>query len=389
MRIHITKENESVWDVARATGTPAERIIGLNGLTHPYALCEGQALILPPPTDVRRAMGGEGAADFARSWGVSIRRLLRANPELARYGEVRPGQLVVRPPSAGAFGSLILGGWIEEDEWERAREILPFLTVAAVPCRTDGGVMAPSPVSVRMTSTEAQICPPLLARIRLSEYLSLSDRRLPPAFGGGLCLVCDGVPIADLLSEAGRIKRGIGAERMLCVMLQEATYLSEQASVESLSGACDCLWVIAKPDRPMIERATMLRHSGGYRDSALCPQLPDTGWEQVVSPDGGREVRRFLLSEAYEPARKRKIPVSRDGETGAAGYVYRTKAGRHAEMRRRSFDDPLSLRQALCEVNRRRFYGLFCRAAALPLWAAVETSLCWEICETFCPVTTP
>ena len=128
MEIYVVKSGDTVYRIARRYSVPAESIIYANQLQNPNVLSVGQALIIPknePRHTVRR---GETLSAIARGYGVSLQRLIAANPRLANPNRIYPGQTIVIPAGGQSMREIIVNGYITDASDSTLDATLPYLT---------------------------------------------------------------------------------------------------------------------------------------------------------------------------------------------------------------------------------------------------------------------
>lgn len=92
MTIHVVTPGQSLAELARAYGVPAEFLAAWNGLADPGRLAVGQSLLILTPTQVYTVQPGDTLFSVAARAGVSARRLYQLNPQLGGLPTLIPGQ---------------------------------------------------------------------------------------------------------------------------------------------------------------------------------------------------------------------------------------------------------------------------------------------------------
>lgn len=95
MEIHIVRQNETVWSIARLYGVSPQRIIADNGLNGQGYLVVGQALLILIPETVHTVKEGESLYSIARIYGITEIELMQKNPATVNSGIVYPGEQLV------------------------------------------------------------------------------------------------------------------------------------------------------------------------------------------------------------------------------------------------------------------------------------------------------
>lgn len=93
--VHIAREGDTVFTLARRSGVPTRAIIDANHLQAPFALTPGQRVTIPA-VRVHDVRAGETASALAQRYGVSLAALVRANGIEPPYN-IRVGQRLVIP----------------------------------------------------------------------------------------------------------------------------------------------------------------------------------------------------------------------------------------------------------------------------------------------------
>ncbi len=99
-RIHVVREGETLYGIARTANVPMRDVIEANGLPAPYLLTPGQRIRLPAAR-LHTVAAGESVGMIARRYGVDQATLVRLNGIAAPGYVIRPGQ-ELELPSVGA-----------------------------------------------------------------------------------------------------------------------------------------------------------------------------------------------------------------------------------------------------------------------------------------------
>lgn len=129
MEIHIVSRGETVFGIALRYGVSAERIIRDNGLSFPYMLSVGEALLILYPEVTHTVRSGETLSGIAREYEIGVNQLLRNNPPLTRETLLQPGEeLVIRyqQPKRGSF--LVNAYAYPQISNNLLERVLPYLT---------------------------------------------------------------------------------------------------------------------------------------------------------------------------------------------------------------------------------------------------------------------
>ena len=128
MELYVVKNGDTVHQIARRYSTPADDIVFANQLRNPDMLAVGQALVIPS-RETRHTVGrGETLYSIARGYGVSLPRLIGANPQIANPNRVYPGQTVVIPADGRDMREIIVNGYATDAADSTLNAALPYLT---------------------------------------------------------------------------------------------------------------------------------------------------------------------------------------------------------------------------------------------------------------------
>ena len=96
MRIYTVQRGDTFFSVSRKLGTSQALLAEWNGLSPPYRLAVGQALIAPTPREIYSVQSGDTVNAIARKTGVSPREIFANNPALSGgLNGIFPGQTLV------------------------------------------------------------------------------------------------------------------------------------------------------------------------------------------------------------------------------------------------------------------------------------------------------
>ncbi|MRG86503.1 LysM peptidoglycan-binding domain-containing protein [Salinibacillus xinjiangensis] len=96
MQIHVVNRGESLWQIARTYGVSMNRIIQANELDQPNVLVIGHALVIPTPYPEHIVQPGEFIWSIANQYGTTIQAIVEEN-QLADPSLIQPGQVLVIP----------------------------------------------------------------------------------------------------------------------------------------------------------------------------------------------------------------------------------------------------------------------------------------------------
>lgn len=128
LELYVVKSGDTVYQIARRYSTPANDIIFANQLQNPNVLSVGQALVIPSNEARYTASRGDTLYSIARRRGVSLQRLIAANPQIADPNRIYPGQTIVIPADGRQMREVIVNGYITDAKDSTLNATLPYLT---------------------------------------------------------------------------------------------------------------------------------------------------------------------------------------------------------------------------------------------------------------------
>ena len=133
MQIHIVRQGETVWSIARLYGVSPQKLIQDNGLSGQGYLVVGQALIVLIPETIHTVKEGESLFSISRLYGISEIELMQKNPVTVISGIVYPGeQLVIRYRDEGDTPVYIYGYVYTNVNENTIKRALPFVSNCAI-----------------------------------------------------------------------------------------------------------------------------------------------------------------------------------------------------------------------------------------------------------------
>lgn len=97
LTIYVVKPGDSIYAIAKSTGTTPEQIITANKLANPSQLVVGQTLVLPSGGRAYVVKSGDTISSIARQFGVSQNAIFSANPSIGSTGRIYAGQTITIP----------------------------------------------------------------------------------------------------------------------------------------------------------------------------------------------------------------------------------------------------------------------------------------------------
>lgn len=133
MGIHVVKQGETIYSIARDYDTTPNRLIEDNELADPNNLVVGQTLVILHPKRIYTVEEGDTLLDVAQKNGVSVITLLQNNPGLADFPYLYAGQQIVIEYEGDKIGSMEVNGYlypsIDIDVLEKTLPYLTYITI--------------------------------------------------------------------------------------------------------------------------------------------------------------------------------------------------------------------------------------------------------------------
>lgn len=131
MEIYVVQEGDSIRSVAVKFGITVERLIIDNGLTYPFDLVNGQALVIAYPRQTHIVKEEDTLQSIADRYQISVMQILRNNPFLSEREYIYPGETLVI--SYNTAGSITTNGFAYPyAKRETLIKILPNLTYLSI-----------------------------------------------------------------------------------------------------------------------------------------------------------------------------------------------------------------------------------------------------------------
>lgn len=163
MIIHTVKPGESVFTIAQRYGVPVTRIVSDNGLTDPNRLVIGQALFIPAEVTPHTVQPGQSLYSIARAYGVTLEAMQAANPQLANFYRIIPGQVVYVPIPMRKLGTITVNGYcfpnISLETLEATLPHLTFLSVFSHQVHPDGSLSTVNDSALIQAARAAGVAP--------------------------------------------------------------------------------------------------------------------------------------------------------------------------------------------------------------------------------------
>ena len=90
MQIHVVRPGQTLWSIGREYGVLPGLLARFNGLTEPYRLSVGQAILILRPESLYTVQPGDTVFSIAQKFSLTQSGLYRLNPGLSsRSGCIR------------------------------------------------------------------------------------------------------------------------------------------------------------------------------------------------------------------------------------------------------------------------------------------------------------
>lgn len=133
MMIHVVREGDTLYKIARQYGLPLQTVLRENELAEPDKLTPGQVVVLRCPRQTHIVEPGETLYAIAQRYGTTVDALWQNNPSLRGGTEIRPGQELVVSYQELKHGKLAVNGYAYPFIDETVlRATLPYLTYLSV-----------------------------------------------------------------------------------------------------------------------------------------------------------------------------------------------------------------------------------------------------------------
>lgn len=166
MEIHVVTQGETLYRIAKEYNLSAQRIITDNGLTYPYHLAVGQALLLTRPAQVHTVRPGDTIYGVANDYGMTGMELVQNNPNLIAEPVLYPGQQLTIAFDQPKGRQITISGYaypfIDRRVLRRTLPYLTYLGVFAYGFREDGSLVQPDDRELIAYAYEAQTAPVLV-----------------------------------------------------------------------------------------------------------------------------------------------------------------------------------------------------------------------------------
>ena len=168
MDIHVVKQGDSLYSIARQYGVSADEIFKANELSDIPYLVVGQALVIPTRETVYTVAPGDTLFSIARRFGTTTGNIIALNG-IANPDALVPGTTLRIPIREKNYGFIEVNGYIEpstpEKETQIVRDVgeyLTYLSPFSYQVRADGSLKPINDAAMLSAAKEFRIAPLLV-----------------------------------------------------------------------------------------------------------------------------------------------------------------------------------------------------------------------------------
>ena len=131
MELYVVQQGDTIQSIADHYMIPVEMLIRDNGLTLPYVLVIGQALVIAIPESIYTVKEGDTLVSIANSNNVSVMNLLMNNPYLSDREFLFPGDtIIIKYSTKGTITTH--GNTVPYIDKSTLKKTLPYLTYLSI-----------------------------------------------------------------------------------------------------------------------------------------------------------------------------------------------------------------------------------------------------------------
>ena len=168
MDIHVVKQGDSLYSIARRYGVSADDIYRANELSDIPFLVVGQTLVIPTQETAYTVAPGDTLFSIARRFGTTTGNIIALNG-ITNPDALTPGTVLRIPVRAKNYGFIEVNGYIEpstpEKETQTVREVgeyLTYLSPFSYQVRADGSLKPINDAAMLAAAREHRIAPLLV-----------------------------------------------------------------------------------------------------------------------------------------------------------------------------------------------------------------------------------
>lgn len=177
MVIHVVRQGDSVYNIARRYGVSPATITEANRLSNPSQLAVGQALVIPGDFSTYTVSAGESLYTIAQNYGIPLNTLIAANPGI-NPTRLQIGQTISIPGASEPLGTISVNGYAFPNiNMDVLRSTLPYLTYLSIfsyQVRPDGTFADINDTPLIQTARSAGVAP-LMVITNIEEGASFSS----------------------------------------------------------------------------------------------------------------------------------------------------------------------------------------------------------------------
>ncbi len=144
LRIHVVRQGESIYTIARQYKVSWQKIISDNELRYPNQLVIGQTLVILEGTRRHVVAPGQSVYSIAAMYKLSVNELLQANPQITNPSQIAAGSTITIPERKISFGEIEVNGYafpnINREVLGKTLPNLTYLSIFSYQVRTDGSL---------------------------------------------------------------------------------------------------------------------------------------------------------------------------------------------------------------------------------------------------------
>jgi spore germination protein len=161
--IHVVKPGESLYSISRLYNVPLNKIVSDNELENPNRLVVGQTIVIVDGTRKHTVTAGQNLFSIASNYGLTLRDLLSANPQVTNPSLVFPGLVLNIPSKTRKLGTIEVNGYafpnISMEVLEKTLPNLTYLSIFSHEIRPDGTLKTLNDTPLIEAARRAKVAP--------------------------------------------------------------------------------------------------------------------------------------------------------------------------------------------------------------------------------------